>query len=109
MWLEQTDTRGRGKGGQWSESAGPSKLCKGNDPHILSLRNSRVLPSQHPHPIPVPMTWVLRVLGLGYKLEVTLITHQVLSAKGLANEEKPDLLSLLPKFLGSCHLLPLTH
>lgn len=40
------------------------------------------------------------MLGLGYKLEVTLIRHQVLSTTKMTNEETPDLLGLLPMILG---------
>lgn len=78
-------------------------LSKGNDPHHLPLRTLGSFPfNTLPHPS-AHASGPLQVLDLGYKSEVTPTRHQVLSAAKMTNERKPNLLGLLPMFLG---LLP---
>lgn len=77
--------------------ARPSKVRK-EMPSPPPLRDSGVLLSQYPVPSSAHASGLFQGLGLGYKLEVTLIRHQVFSAKGMMNEKKPNLVSLLPMF-----------
>lgn len=77
--------------------ARPSKVRQGNAPHRLRSGTLGPFPlSALPHPR-ARASGLFQGLGLGYKLEVTLIRHQVFSAKGMMNE-KPNLVSLSPVF-----------
>lgn len=74
--------------------ARPSKVSQGNAPHCLpsgTLGSFSLSALSHPS---AHASGLFQGLGLGYKLEVTLIRHKVFSAKGMMNEKKPNLESV---------------